>query len=567
MIGVPIDMGRTLMIMNNSLPDHIIEKCLELMKPGIRNPETPYWIHNTGQNKLWFSLIDLFTICLEKDSENLKRPFLAAKTEFTTGLKEGIQADYSFYQHGKMLNALSYGKTFALYASKFLYLANGTTHEYSQAVEDCIFNYILDGMRWMTWGRYLDFHARGRAVSRDQPGSHSILLAVRTLLKLNSPYRNELKEYEQSLMTGMPTDSCKGNKFFWKSDYMIHRRNNFFFSLKTTSPRILQGESINSENLKGFYLGLGSYAILGNINSYNQIYPVWDWTQVPGVISPKSYSLEDMTINNNDNFSGFSYGISNGENGAMAFDFKNHETSAKRSWFCFDDYIIHISSDIRSFVGDSVILSVNQCNKSGVIKAEKSIVSHNDMNYINLSEDEFFTYGARVQSGSWYDINRNQSKEKIQREVFSIAYHIDTREKDIIQYAINADREEDKSFFEQFEILRNDSVHAVWRKDEDELLTIFYKQGYLEIPWSEDLNMQVNTSCLIHLRKTEDGSFEFIVSHPDRQQISLFSSGKYTCPTCTNEGNKTQVEIKLDENRTFNHGRILLEPETLRTAF
>ena len=50
------------------------------------------------------------------------------------------------------------------------------------------------------------------------------------------------------------------------------------------SSRIRATESGNNENLKAWYLGQGVQFILRSGQEYREIFPVWDWQRLPGML-------------------------------------------------------------------------------------------------------------------------------------------------------------------------------------------------------------------------------------------------------------------------------------------
>ena len=87
--------------------------------------------------------------------------------------------------------------------------------------------------------------------------------------------------------TGAANDLV-GNHCFWRSDYVIHRWPDACATLKMSSRRVIGTESMNEENLLGYYLADGALYLYRRGDEYEDIAPVWDWRKLPGVTCPQS---------------------------------------------------------------------------------------------------------------------------------------------------------------------------------------------------------------------------------------------------------------------------------------
>ena len=112
-----------------------------------------------------------------------------------------------------------------------------------------------------------------------------------------------------------------GHKHFWQSDYTIHRRPHWMTSVKMASDRVVGVEMMNGDNMKGFYMADGATYLYQNGDEYLDIFPLWDWRQLPGVTTFRSDGpmpvIQKYHPRNAVSFVG---GISNGVQGVSAME-------------------------------------------------------------------------------------------------------------------------------------------------------------------------------------------------------------------------------------------------------
>jgi hypothetical protein len=164
---------------------------------------------------------------------------------------DNIQVDGSFHQHsGGGRSALMAGNYGAVFSSDMLNLlswSHGTEYRASDAQLGIFSALVLDGQQWMvtpaaTW----DWTVIGRSDS--SPGPHSCYLSPSQISTLTSSDRvSEARNFAALLSNhrsnhrsgGLtPNESSSeyvpihGNRHFWDSDYMVHRRPGWMLSIR-----------------------------------------------------------------------------------------------------------------------------------------------------------------------------------------------------------------------------------------------------------------------------------------------------------------------------------------------
>src|SRR5690606_23137259 len=118
--------------------------------------------------------------------------------------------------------------------------------------------------------------------------------------------------------------------------------------------------------LKGYNLPLGATNILTSGEEYKNIFPIWDWTRVPGTtaVMNQSAAVLPWYLFGNNEFAG---GVSNGQVGAIAYEHSYNGVRAKKAYFFADGAMLCLGAGINAIRTQQVATSVNQCYLEGDI--------------------------------------------------------------------------------------------------------------------------------------------------------------------------------------------------------
>ena len=139
------------------------------------------------------------------------------------------------------------------------------------------------------------------------------------------------------------------------------RTDNWMAVLKMCSDRTVGAEAVNGENRKCEVMANGSLMIYQDGGEYNNIYPMWDWTRVPGVTcnvaDHNDFPQEDRRIKGKSDIVG---GLVGDNYGVSVMRVDADGLKANKSWYFTDRYILCLGSDISSANGQPVTTAVNQ---------------------------------------------------------------------------------------------------------------------------------------------------------------------------------------------------------------
>ena len=553
-IGVPRLSGETALLMQPQLSSAQLSKVVGIMTRS--DWKKGAW---TGANLTWGVAIEIVRGCLEENAETVADGYarMYGEIRIISPAEEGIQQDYSFHQHGAQLYSGGYGLDYAIDVGRFVSFAWGTDFQIPSDRMAILSSYLLDGEQWLVRGDIIDYSTVGREITRkgkvvapgDSTGSgHSVPSpgdslpgVIAMLAALPTPRQKELRAFSARLQQRENAPAFTGNKQFWCSDFMAHRREGFYTSVKMLSNRMLNGEEVNHEGKKSEHLSDGVNLIYLTGDEYKDIFPVWDWTKLPGTTAIQS-TLEiggDNPIHARGT-TALAGGISDGEYGMAAMDLVRGNLTAKKAWFFFDDgYLclgagIHLADDTEH----TVATDVNQTLLAGGVVTSQSHgplsegthtyqagkiawVYHNGVGYIPGPDNPIFLTN-RSQSGAWSEIGTGSSKPVTLR-VFNLwidhgyAPRAGSYEYSVLPGA-SVTQVAARAGNPVMQVLSNhEDTQAVWHSQLKIVMAAFRKPGSLETPAGR---LQVDHSCLMLARKVS-GSWKITVCNPENQPLTL----------------------------------------------
>jgi len=510
-IGAANLLGGIYVLMETELDNNLKAKGIELMKLGVKPQYYDYYGKATGQNALWLASAHMYASSLTNDIEGLKRVFSTVAEEIVFADGEGIQPDYSFYQHGRQNYAFGYGKGFSETAAKYFFLADNTAFQLSKDKIDILSSYLLQGQQWMSRYSYLEYTAMGRQISRKGIDLKPILSSLKWMMEVDPARHEKYKAFYNRLSDDRTEKPLVGNRYFWRSDLMVHHRPNYYFSLKSTSDRIASGESGNGENIKGWYQGNGTFYLIRSGSEYHEIFPIWDWKKLPGSLCSQTKEPLPLFLwgAGSQGATSFVYGLNDGMYGCFGYDYNKDNVKAKRAWFFFDNEILNLVSNVS---GDSLYQSINQCLLNGQVwtrpknkQGKIDRVYQDSVGYCINSTDQLLIK-AENQTGSWNGINSSESSEPITKKVFSLGINLGNKVVDksysyAILPAISLGDFKKYKLSNHIQVLQNTKdIQSVFQKDIQQVQAVFYSAGKFDLPWSE-LTIEMKKPGLILIKK------------------------------------------------------------------
>ncbi|KAK5996848.1 Chondroitinase-AC-like protein [Cladobotryum mycophilum] len=357
---------------------------------------------------------------------------MAVMTFSDDAKEDGIHRDGTFLQHKGILYNGNYGKDLL---NAFIQLegeAIGTPFAANDTTRDAM-STLIRGDEWMIYTdaenkvEHWDFNTIGRFVAFptvDLQANADINFNVSKLATAVNDFKGSynLSDTIRRLKSN-GTEKLTGNKGFWASDYMVHRRNDYILTNKLLSVRSTNSEWANSANPYGYHMGQGTLYSYVEGNEYKDIMNAWDWNLVPGTtVLLNKPELEYKTVNNSgkNDFVGV---VSDGKFGASVedcIDPLDGNIAYRKSWFFVDEGVIVTTTDVKTKdAGNSSVVTVldNRAAVTDKVFANGKIAQSSETSFGSdtlyyggngyLAYDTPFelTLGLGKRTGNWSEIS------------------------------------------------------------------------------------------------------------------------------------------------------------------
>ena len=563
-IGIPRFMGLIFLFIENELTQNEKSDAITVMNnSGFRM---------TGQNKVWLAGNVMLKALLTNDEKLAKiaRDTIAFEIFITS--KEGIQADFSFHQHGPQQQFGNYGLAFISSMAYYANIFGGSSLTFSPEQMSILRNYIFEGENWVVWHGYMDVSACNRQLFKQAQVGKALTLcvAVNQIKQVDSLYEEKYDDLlKRNLQQGTISEKPMA-KHFWRSDLTVFRGTKNYISVRACSPRVKGTEFTNNENKKGHFIADGSTIFMRNGDEYNDIFPIWDWNKLPGVTAPIVESTsgnpgKDDYRNPNPFVGGLTYG----PNGISTFHLARNGIDARKSWFYLNGILVCLGTDIKTNTGKYIITGVNQCNQKGkaiITFTNRKAISVNDtlINSNSISsvwQDSIGYYFPREssislslekQSGNWHDIADPYSTDIITGKVFKLWINHGINAKDstyeyMVLPSVSASLLEDYNLNPSIKILSNTkTVQAVKLNNNSLFQAVLYVPTRITTFLNTEY-LETKNPGLVMIERDGVKKLTITVADPTQTQkmFRLIVSGEYSSKFSTYNSSKNQTELKI----------------------
>lgn len=375
---------------------------------------------------------------------------------------DGFYRDGSFIQHSRVPYTGSYGSALLDAIPRLMLLLAGSTWQVTDPNQTNVFHWIHDSYEPVIYrGAMMDM-LRGRAISRTPSQDHNVgdddINSIQRIAQFAPPadaaafkriikywiladsfrsYTNSvplnLLALTQQLMADtnvQPRGELVGHFQFPCMDRVVHLRPGFGFGISMCSSRIYNYESINCENLHGWFTGDGmTYLYNSDLGQFSSdFWPTVDPYHLPGttVDTTTRANASGQSKTSSHNWVGGAV-LSNSFGAAgMALAPWGSPLVAKKSWFMFDDEIVCLGAGITCTNNSPVHTTVenrrlastptNNFTVNGAIMSATIGWSSNLTGVLWCTLDGassyYFPGGANVQvvrearTDSWWNINQ-----------------------------------------------------------------------------------------------------------------------------------------------------------------
>ncbi|MCW9699142.1 polysaccharide lyase 8 family protein [Avibacterium sp. 20-129] len=618
-IGIPKSLNDVLILMNDDIPADLKEKLIaattyfqpDPTKSGANAEAAKYSTSkyertSTGGNRTDTSTVSLARGLLTHNNEEVQQAIQAIYDvgELKNGIRDtddatlndGFYADGSFIQHSSVAYNGTYASVLIEGLGLFAYmLKDSPSFVFSDPKMDNIYESLLKGYSWLLVNGGMNDAVNGRAITRENSSDItrakrfisdiSLLidsapekykpalqgLLKRTLLEQhysiedapNNTVRNILKNILDNPNI-KPTETI-GVKRFSFMDRAVQKSPKGTVIIAMHSNRTAAYESMNGENLQGWYTGDGMTYIYDNqgTDSFTNYWHNVDTYMLPGTTEStairKDGSKQRRYLKDRSSKT-FVGGVDNGIKAdgsqgnatkaiiAMDFTSYNDKTTAKKSWVLLGDMVLALGSNIASTDKGEVLTTIDNRVING-----KQTLSH-------VGDTISFTDPATQQTISYKILDKQQPYTAIEKgkdgstEFAKIWLNHGTKPKEA-SYAyliMPGYRADEANHFDTntIQILRqNAQQHAV--KSGNSLFINFFEAGEVD-------GLSVNKPLSV-IKTEENGRLDVYVADPTstlNDEINLSVLGKYILQvgndvTATILGEKTEFTFKLDNHQKY----------------
>lgn len=538
-IGAPLLLGNTLLFLKGDCDRSYIDRArpsFECQRP----------IHDyTGQNLVWVAWTRILYGLVSDNPGLVSDAYVAIGHEVHLFPEdEGIQPDMSFHQHGKLLYSGGYGSSFAADVTRLIAVAADTIYAWPSPLVDRIAAYVLDGCRWMVRGRTFDPSAIGREISREGHSAARFRVGLHHLASFAHPRQAEA----QASADVKPTAGrslVNGNRHFWCSDFMVQHRPSYYMSVHMTSRRLLNVDMAccGGEGRLCHHMAEGTLFMMRDGDEYRDLYPVWNWRQIPGTTVVQETGDFDPDALRGLGERVFAGGVSDGRIGCAAMDFARNDLTARKAWFFFDEGVVALGAGITAAANAPVRTTINQCHLRGQVfldNADRPLTAgeyhlkagtsfrHDGVTYRIL--DGAGTLRLGPQSGAWSDCGVG-STERLTLNVLNAGLDHGIRPAGATYaYAILPDDETGAACANDqahYIIVNNEpALQAVWHADVNRGHAAFYEPGVVAFP--DGQRIRVDQPCLLLYQPKGKTMIGLTLSQPEHRKgmITLQLEGK-----------------------------------------
>lgn len=514
-----------------------------------------------GQNLLWMAKGQILAALLTQDGTYFEWCVGHLKKSFSNTNAEGVQPDQSFHQHGPQLYSGGYGRTLindGAFLAAVLYQGVDEIH----GVTENLAALALDGQQWFIFNNYWDYNAVGRDIVRDSLKDTGFVTALRRLASLKLARAAELESLVSAYERTNSYPDLKGSKYFWRSDTAVFRGLGWYASARCASTRTIGNESGNGEGIFSYHLGSGSTCFMKRGTEYVGIFPLWNWTLVPGVTCPYQ-EVENLPLipwgAGAEGGSAFVGGLAKDGIGIAAMELSRAGVEAKKAWFFINNTLVCLGAGIKASSG-RIVTSVDQCwvsNQTTINtealapKASKVVSTSSVTTVVNGGFVYRFPVGGALhierttRSAPWTRINQGAEATKIASgEVFrlwldhglspnqaSYAYMVEPFDQPsavttTIKVVDGATSTAPQKMFPEI-FANNSSQQVVINRGRTVVQCVFWAAGIVEVPGV--MRIETDTPVIVQATKSNGGA-TLSVANPlqdskvIRLKVTLFDS-------------------------------------------
>ena len=393
-VGVPLALSYILALCEDFLPRPLFNEALILLEPSsvIKHPE--YIPRKTGANLTWMCMLSMRHGALVGDPAEIRLAIKLVADGVRPGA-EGLQSDGSFFQHGRLLYSLGYGRSYLVHLANMISMLDGTEFSFPNEIKENVAAHVLDGIRYFTHGGYANPLSTGREYTRpeQQKLGSATEQAIKALAECDGmPRAEELRALSAALERCEPT--FVGAKYFDVARMLVFNTGRLYFAFQGADPGICTSEIINAENVLGYNRSYGTVtAVMRSGNEYDSISQIMDHSRVPGTTARLE---DDVTLLSKPDFTRVPVraasfgGACDGRHGVCFLATSHEDIGVTVTAFATANGAVLLGAGIYADSYDNLATTVEQSLAEGEYTVCDRSVTHRSIKYTNLDTGTHF---------------------------------------------------------------------------------------------------------------------------------------------------------------------------------
>ena len=370
----------------------------------------------SGANALWFSKIVMRRALLRRDGGLMREAVASVAAELAVVADDregGIKRDWSYHQHGRMVQFGNYGCAFIRELPDVLESLEGTRWGIPRENLENVRRLLSDGFRWVVFDGRLDITSCGRQIFKgcqEQKG--------RAIQKAFERYRK--------MGMDVPVEAPVGFRDFFLSGYCIYRGKGWMGSVRMSNQKIDGVETTcNSENMRGGHVADGSLFLHVTGEEYRDIFPLWgNWRLIPGVTT--YLDLPPVRTSRRCNLDNLLVTHADGSSASVVFGLDREGLRAEKRWEFSPSGVVCRGSGITATNCHSrVVTCVENClagedARIGEYREGRLTAFNSGKRYVIAARQESIHAEIAEHEGDWKDVLGNNPSETHRGKLFTI---------------------------------------------------------------------------------------------------------------------------------------------------
>lgn len=503
--------------------------------------------HNSGKldpagaNGAWRTSNYLFKAVATHDVEMITAGFATmvqtVAVDDSGDVNEAVQPDASFWAHGAQLYSEGYGMALFTMVAMWADVARGTSVAFTRDQLDTIAFYILDGTRWMIreeFGLLYLLYRPAKTIAGVTSYASEFLDPLDRMARTDALYGRDYRELAANIRGVTEADGQVGDKYFWRSEFLSHKRDDYAIFTAVNSSRTVGSEyrstlrkDVGNEIV---WSKAGVTAIHVTNTEYTALGPAFDWYHYPGSTVPYVKETSLGSAGRSGNAGSFTGGVSDGHYGAAVHSLDRADTQAQKSYFFFDDEMVAVGAGIQSTSTAEIHTTVNQVAAMDNASVNGSPVAagtdadardhaswaYNDKVGYVFPENGALTVSNKTQTGSYYG-EESQSHDAFTLYLNHGVAPSDASYEYVVLPAATSEQTQAYAADPAVEVLRNDTdVQAARHGGLQRTMATFYRAGSLDL--GDGRSLTVSQPAILIL---DESSGQAVVSIANPSQPGL----------------------------------------------